>query len=133
MSYQKKWNSHSEEDETPISFALMHQASSSAQALPPNPHQRREPPIVIDCSQVCGAFLAKIRESRSLSVDFVSSKTRIPKKYILAIEADDSYNLPAPVYFRGFVVAYLREIGLSNHSQILETLVQLHQKKASAG
>jgi len=50
-----------------------------------------------------GVSLRDIRERRALSVDDVSRITKIPSKFIRAIESDDPRQLPARVYLQGFV------------------------------
>lgn len=95
----------------------------------PSTHTLVEP-LVIDVRQINGNFLRSFREGRKLSVDDISAHTKVPKKYIMAIEADDYDNLPAPIYFRGFVIAYLREIGLSNNKQIIDFLTYTYNQRA---
>ncbi len=53
--------------------------------------------------KITGPFLRSLREHRSLSVDDVAKTTKIPAKYILAIEKGDVTGLPARVYLQGFV------------------------------
>jgi cytoskeletal protein RodZ len=59
-----------------------------------------------------GVEFRTIRESRGLTVDRIASATRIPVRYIEALERDDIRALPARPYLRGFVAAYGRELGL---------------------
>jgi curved DNA-binding protein CbpA len=47
--------------------------------------------------------LIQIRESRGLSVSDVSRVTKIPVRYLNALEQYDSKNLPAKVYIQGFL------------------------------
>ena len=53
-----------------------------------------------------GRYLRSVRESQGLSVDELSSQTRIAARYIEAIEGNAFDRLPAAVFVRG----YLREI-----------------------
>jgi curved DNA-binding protein CbpA len=70
----------------------------------PSPLDPEAPPIPITSGEVVtGATLKSIREKRSLSIDDVSRITKIPTKFIRAIEADDLKQLPARVYLQGFV------------------------------
>jgi hypothetical protein len=58
-----------------------------------------------------GEFLKKIREARSISIDELSSFTKVSKNYLVAIENEAFQSLPAPVFLRGFVTQiakYLR-------------------------
>ena len=59
-----------------------------------------------------GVEFRAIRESRGLTVDRIASATRIPVRYIEALDRDDVRALPARPYLRGFVAAYGRELGL---------------------
>lgn len=58
-----------------------------------------------------GRYIASARASRGMSVEQLSSATRIASRYIDAIEGNDFERLPAAVFVRG----YLREI-----AQVLE-------------
>jgi hypothetical protein len=52
---------------------------------------------------VTGTRLREIREKRTLSLDDVSRITKIPTKFLRAIEEDDLKRMPARVYLQGFV------------------------------
>lgn len=58
-----------------------------------------------------GARLRHERESRGLTIEQVSGKTRIRERIIDAIERDDTDGI-APVYLRGYVKAYAAGLGL---------------------
>lgn len=62
---------------------------------------------------VDGTALKKIRERRGLSVEDVARITKIPARYIRAIEADELRVLPAKVYLQGFVTNLSHLYGLS--------------------
>lgn len=51
-----------------------------------------------------GATLRAVRESMGLELRDISSKTKIGTAYLDAIECESFFDLPAPVYTRGFVV-----------------------------
>lgn len=53
--------------------------------------------------RMSGAVLREIREKRNLSIEEVTKITKIPAKYVKAIETDDVRSLPARVYLQGFV------------------------------
>jgi curved DNA-binding protein CbpA len=57
----------------------------------------------INPDDVSGKFLKDIREKRGLTVDDVSRITKIPSKFLRAIEEDDLKKMPARVYCQGFV------------------------------
>lgn len=51
-----------------------------------------------------GDTLRKIRELKRISIEEVSSISRITKAYIVAIEEENYSRLPAAVYLRGFLI-----------------------------
>jgi curved DNA-binding protein CbpA len=51
-----------------------------------------------------GDFLQKIRKAYRISIEELSSITKISKNYLMAIEEENFKKLPAPVYIRGFVI-----------------------------
>src|SRR5688572_25708583 len=72
-----------------------------------------------------GVEFRTIRESRGLTVDRIASATRIPVRYIEALERDDLGALPARPYLRGFVAAYGRELGLDPADAVSRYFSQL--------
>ena len=59
-----------------------------------------------------GDTLRETRQRRGLSLGEIESATRIRKKYLEALEAEDFEALPAPVYVKGFLRTYARYLGL---------------------
>lgn len=59
-----------------------------------------------------GPLLRRLRESAGASLEDFCEATKISRRYLKAIEADDFGLLPAPVYVRGFVSEYARLLGL---------------------
>jgi cytoskeletal protein RodZ len=53
-----------------------------------------------------GQVLKHEREERRLSLEEVSSTTRIPRKALQSLEADRFDDLPSGVFVRGFIKAY---------------------------
>jgi cytoskeletal protein RodZ len=72
-----------------------------------------------------GVEFRAIRESRGLTVDRIASATRIPVRYIEALDRDDVRALPARPYLRGFVAAYGRELGLDPAATVARYFSQL--------
>ena len=70
-----------------------------------------------------GVEFRAIRESRGLTVDRIASATRIPVRYIEALDRDDLRALPARPYLRGFVAAYGRELGLDPAEAVVTLLL----------
>jgi curved DNA-binding protein CbpA len=71
---------------------------SAASAPPPSVETPAGGPEVVN-----GAILKSIREQRQLSIEDVSRITKIPSKFVLAIEQEKIETLPARVYLQGFV------------------------------
>jgi len=59
-----------------------------------------------------GEFLKKVREYKNYSIEKLSEITKVNGFYIKAIELDNSKNLPAPVFVRGYVIQIAKELGL---------------------
>ncbi len=60
-------------------------------------------PIYESYEGINGKELKEIREKRNLTIDEVANTTKIPAKYIKAIELDNIESLPARVYLHGFL------------------------------
>ena len=58
-----------------------------------------------------GVCLRRSRERAGLSMEAVSTGSRIASRFIHALEADQHADLPAPVYVRGFIRAYCEQVG----------------------
>lgn len=72
-----------------------------------------------------GLEFRTIRESRGLTIDRISSVTKIPIRYLEALERDDLRALPPRPYLRGFVAAYGRELGLDPAETVTRYFAQL--------
>ncbi len=63
--------------------------------------------IIFRTKKVSGFTLAEklveIREKYNLDLDFISDKTRIPKKYLVYLEEEKFDKLPAGVYVKGYL------------------------------
>jgi transcriptional regulator with XRE-family HTH domain len=60
-----------------------------------------------------GAFLKSKREERGLALEEMSEKTRIPLRYLSAIEEDRLDQLPGKVYERLFIRTYSDVVGVN--------------------
>jgi cytoskeleton protein RodZ len=60
-----------------------------------------------------GAYLRELRTRRGVSLEEIARLTRVAPRYLEALEADASENLPAPVFIRGFIRAYCQALGES--------------------
>jgi curved DNA-binding protein CbpA len=59
-----------------------------------------------------GALLKEIREYRGVALAAIAERTKISKRYLQAIEEEDSRHLPEPIYLKGYLKQYAAEIGL---------------------
>lgn len=82
-------------------------------------------PTQTDLVESPGALLAAARVRAGLSLTDVAERSRVGLGYLEALEADDWEALPAPVYTRGFMRLYAREVGLDPEAVVarLDTLM----------
>jgi len=59
-----------------------------------------------------GDILRRARQERGIAIEDAEQITRIPRKYLVALEGEDYGALPAPVYARGFLRSYASYLGL---------------------
>lgn len=59
-----------------------------------------------------GETLQRARQARGITVDDAERATRIPRRYLEALEQENFSILPAPVYARGFLRSYSGYLGL---------------------
>ena len=59
-----------------------------------------------------GEILQRARSDRGGSIDEASRVTKIPRRYLEALEQENYEVLPAPVYTRGFLRSYAGYLGL---------------------
>jgi cytoskeleton protein RodZ len=65
-----------------------------------------------DGAESLGRLLRGAREARGLSLRELSDQTRISRRYLEAIEAEDFKQLPGGIFNRSFVKAYARAVGV---------------------
>ena len=63
---------------------------------------------IITQSQISGADLQTIRNKLEVSIEDIAEETKISPYYIKNIEEDNISRLPAPVFLKGFIKAYLK-------------------------
>ena len=59
-----------------------------------------------------GETLQRARQARGITVEDAERATRIPRRYLEALEQENFAILPAPVYARGFLRSYSGYLGL---------------------
>jgi len=84
--------------------------------------------IIDSAEQITGSLLKKLREEMAVDVEEMSVRTKIPRKYLLAIESDRYEQLPAAVYFRGFLVSYLRYLNLKRED-IIDAITENYRSR----
>jgi len=65
-------------------------------------------PLVDTETEITGAVLRQIRESRGMDLSEVAQRTKISERYLRSIESERFDELPAPVYVRGFITQFAR-------------------------
>lgn len=72
-----------------------------------------------------GQLLKAERETRQLSLEEVSSTTRIPRKALESLEEDRFEDLPSGVFVRGFIKAYASAVDI-DAGEVLERFDEGH-------
>ncbi len=67
----------------------------------------------IEPSGTVGVALAEARMRRAMTIEDVAAETRVPIRYLAAIEAERFDLIPGHVYARGFAKAFARCVGIS--------------------
>jgi hypothetical protein len=78
----------------------------------PAPDQTPAPAPAATPAQEVGAGLKATRISRGYSLESVSQHTRIPRRFLEALESGRFEDLPAPVYLRSFLAGYCEYLEL---------------------
>lgn len=66
-----------------------------------------------------GERLKGMREEAGLSVEQLAEKTKIQRKHLAALEAEDFHVLPPPVYIRGFVQQWAKVCGADTREALM--------------
>lgn len=59
-----------------------------------------------------GHALAQARRERAMTIEQVAAQTRVPIRYLHAIEEERFDVIPGRIYAKGFVKAFARSVGL---------------------
>ena len=76
-----------------------------------------------------GRELRVQRELRDISLREVSEATKISVRFLEAIENDDHVTLPAPVFTRGFLKEYAKQLGLDPEEVVDRYMLYVAQQK----
>jgi len=80
-------------------------------------------------SESLGSILKKIRESKGLSLEDVSERTRVSKNIISSIEKDNLGEISSDFYARNFVRLYAEFLGASEEKPVKDFLIRTAEKK----
>ncbi len=72
-----------------------------------------------------GSDLKQARESKQIPLEVISQKTRIPVKYLEALEEDHYDLFPSHTYAKGFIRAYCKVVGLDAQKMTREFKAQV--------
>lgn len=75
-----------------------------------------------------GEHLKRERELRGHTLKKVFEVTRVPLRYLEALEADDFDSLPQPAYVKGFLRAYCKFLGIDDNDSVLRYDLYLREK-----
>lgn len=76
-----------------------------------------------------GEKLKREREMRGVTLDEISESTKIARRHLEALEADDFQSLPGGVFNKGFVKAYAHFIGI-DEDQAVADYASAHKEEA---
>ena len=79
-----------------------------------------------------GEKLRKQREQRGLSLDAISTITKISPRMLRAIEEEHFEQLPGGVFNKGFVRAYARLVGLDEDEAVSDYLAALRESQVQS-
>lgn len=79
-----------------------------------------------------GEHLKREREHRGVSLQKIFESTRVPLKYLEAIEADRVEGLPQPAFVKGYIRNYCKVLGLDENDAVLRYEVWLADRNAEA-
>src|SRR6202040_2454234 len=76
-----------------------------------------------------GEKLRQQREQRGISLDAISTVTKISPRMLRAIEDEHFDQLPGGVFNKGFVRAYARQVGLDEEEAVSDYLAALRENQ----
>jgi len=79
-----------------------------------------------------GEHLKREREHRGVTLQMIFESTRVPMKYLEAIEADSVEGLPHPAFVKGFIRNYCKVLGIDDNDAVLRYEVWLADMNAEA-
>jgi flagellar biosynthesis protein FlhG len=80
-------------------------------------------------TEFTGSLLRKVRESQGIEIAEISSRTKISKQHLVALEEEEYEHLPAIVYVRGFVTELAKYLRL-DPAQVQRTYLRRMREKS---
>ncbi|MFQ5735951.1 MAG: RodZ domain-containing protein [Thermodesulfobacteriota bacterium] len=80
-----------------------------------------------------GEYLKREREIRGIKLSEVFEATRVPKKSLEALEADEYDSMPHPTFVKGYIKAYCKVLGVDETDAVLRYEIYLREKSLKAG
>lgn len=75
-----------------------------------------------------GEYLKREREQREVPLSRIAESTRVPIKFLEALEADDVDTLPHPTFVKGYIKSYCKVLGLDETDAVLRYELFLREK-----
>lgn len=79
-----------------------------------------------------GEYLKRERELRGVSLKEIFEATRVPMRFLEAIEADRTDVLPHKAFVKGFIRSYCKVLGLDETDAVLRYEVYMREREAEA-
>ncbi len=79
-----------------------------------------------------GEYLRRERELRGASLSKIFESTRVPRRYLEALEADNHELLPHPTFVKGYIKSYCKALGLDEVDAVLRYEIYLRDKSEKA-
>lgn len=74
-----------------------------------------------------GEYIKRERELREVTLESVHEATRVPMKFLVALEADNHEALPHPAFVKGFMKSYAKHLGLDETEVVLRYEMYLRE------
>lgn len=79
-----------------------------------------------------GEYLKREREQREVPLSKIAESTRVPLKFLDALEADDFDSLPHPAFVKGYIKSYCKFLGLDETDAVLRYELFLRERSGGA-
>jgi len=117
-------------DDTPDGVFIVSQNSQNIEKAPPPQKENPKTPVLpLDWT---GCALKNARLQKNISIEEISSVTKISKRYLNAIEEDNFSQLPAAVFVRGFIIQIAKKLKLPAEN-VASSYIEQYKKSLKAG